>query len=79
MVKTLYSVFDSVAGFYSPVFMAENDAHATRMMESSIDLKHKADFTLWMVARFNTDTGAITESREPRLIEKGINLKGNEQ
>lgn len=77
--KPIFSIFDSVAGFYSPVFLAENDQHAIRMFTQSIDLDHRHDFTLWRLGTFNSDNGAITETKTPLLVEKGKNLKGKDQ
>jgi len=74
-MKNLYTIYDSIAGFYSPVFTAENDAHATRMMNQSIDLNHKADFTLWSPGQFNSENGEIKTNKSNRLVEKGQNLK----
>ena len=74
MIKNLYSIYDSVAGFYSPVFMAENNAHAIRMMAQSIDIAHKADFALWSLSDFNTDTGEIGQYR-PVMIQSGQSLE----
>jgi len=78
-LKPMYSIYDSVAGFYSPVFHAQNDNHAVRMFSQSIDLNHKPDFTLWLIGQFDDENGHIYDYREPTLIEKGINLKGNDQ
>lgn len=69
-MKHLYSIFDSVAGFYSPVFQAENDAHASRMFVSSIDLDHKHDFALWKLGEYDQDNGTIYE-KTPTLVLHG--------
>jgi len=78
-LKAMYSIHDSVAGFYSPVFHAQNDNHAIRMFHSSIDLNHKADYSLWLIGQFDDENGNIYDYRQPTLIEKGINLKGKDQ
>lgn len=74
-MKPIYSIYDSVAGFYSPVFQAENDAHAQRMFIQSIDLAHKADFALWRLGTFDTDNGTIQETKVPTLVVHGKNLE----
>ncbi|AXL15585.1 nonstructural protein [Microviridae sp.] len=75
MIKNLYSIYDSVAGFYSPVFIAENNAHAIRMMTQSIDMNHKTDFALWKLGTFNPDTGEIRETDKPTMIQSGQSLE----
>ncbi|AXL15590.1 nonstructural protein [Microviridae sp.] len=77
-VKGLYAIFDSVAGFYSPVFQAENDAHAIRMFQSSIDMNHKNDFALWKIGQYDNDNGNIIEFT-PKLTTHGKNLKEPKQ
>ncbi|AXL15031.1 nonstructural protein [Microviridae sp.] len=72
--KGLYAIFDSVAGFYSPVFQAENDDHAIRMFHSSIDMNHKNDFALWSIGQYDNDRGHIIE-RTPTLTMHGKNLQ----
>ena len=81
-MKTVYSIFDSVGGFYSPIFQAENDAHATRMFSQSlgVDNAHMADYTLWKLGTFDPDGGELTTMKEPRLVLNGLSLKkGSEQ
>ncbi|AXL15021.1 nonstructural protein [Microviridae sp.] len=79
MIKNLYSIYDSVAGFYSPVFIAENNAHAIRMMSQSIDMKHKTDFALWKLGTFNTETGEICDTTKPMMIQSGQSLETKEE
>jgi len=77
--KPLYSIFDSVAGFYCPVFLAENDSHAVRIMRHSIDFAYKQDYTLFRLGKFNTDEGTITDTT-PELVVSGLSLtKENDQ
>lgn len=73
MKKPIYSIWDSVAEFYSPIFLAENDNHATRMMTQSISLEHKADFTLMKVGQFDTESGVIDETI-PQLVIAGLSI-----
>lgn len=77
-MKKLYTIYDTVAGFYSPVFQAENDAHAIRMFTQSIDFNHRFDFALWHCADFDSDTGQIHQL-VPQLITHGKNLKERQQ
>lgn len=73
-MKPLYTILDEVAGFYCPVFTAENDNHAIRMMKQSIDLEHRHDYTLFKVGMFNSDTGTLQELT-PSLIMQGASLQ----
>jgi len=77
MLKTVYSILDSVGGFYSPVFQAENDAHATRMFSQSIGTEnpHSADFTLWNLGTFDVDSGELRNHKESKLVLNGLSLK----
>jgi len=81
-MKTVYSIYDSVGGFYSPIFQAENDAHATRMFSQSIgpDNVHCADYSLWKLGTFDPDTGELETPKEPRLVLNGLSFKkGSDQ
>ncbi|AXL14638.1 nonstructural protein [Microviridae sp.] len=80
-MKTIYSIFDSVGGFYSPVFQAENDKHAIRMFsEAFADRSHLADYTLWKLGTFDPDKGHLKTRKEPSLVLNGLSLeKGNNQ
>lgn len=69
-LQPIYSIFDSVAGFYSPVFLAQNDGTAIRMMQQSIDLNHKSDYGLWRLGTFCPDTAEIV-TETPSLILMG--------
>jgi len=74
-MKPLFTIYDSVAGFYSPCFLAENEAHATRMFKQSIDLDHKHDFALFVIGAFDPDDGTIHE-KTPAIVIHGNNLEG---
>lgn len=74
MKKPLYSIFDGVAGFFCPVFIAENDQHAIRMMMQSIDLNYRKDFSLHQLGDFDSDTGQIF-STDGRLVINGLSLQ----
>ena len=76
-MKTLYAIFDQVAGFYTPIFQAENDGHATRMMLQSLnqDNPHLADYSLWKLGTFNPENGDLITTKEPILVVNGLSLK----
>lgn len=74
MIKPVYTVLDEVAGFYSPIFTAENDKHAIRMFLQSIDLNHAHDFTLFCIGSFDNDKGVIVE-KTPTLVMQGASVK----
>jgi len=72
MVKNLYSILDVNVGYGMPL-VQDNDAVAMRNFEnacsdkSSIFSTHSADFSLWCVGTFDSDTGEL-ESTPPRKI-----------
>ncbi|AXL14643.1 nonstructural protein [Microviridae sp.] len=74
-VRPVYSIFDRVAGFYCPLFIAENDDHAKRMMMQSIDLNHKEDYELVFLGTFNSDKGDLYSDPNPKIILKGKNIQ----
>jgi len=80
-MKNLYSIFDSVGGFYSPVFQTENDNTAIRMFSQSIgpDNAHAADYTLWQLGTFNPDNGEFKTLKEPKMVLNGLSLKKGPQ
>lgn len=65
MFLNAYSLYDVKALSYSPPFFAAAHGLATRMvMELASDHstsvgRHPADFTLYCVGRFDTDTGQV--------------------
>jgi len=77
-MKPIFTILDTVADFYSPLFQAENNDHAIRMFESSIDLDHKADFSLWRIGQYDQDKGNLS-SVEHTLVAHGKNLKSKEK
>lgn len=76
-MKPIFTILDTVASIYSPLFQAENNDHATRMFESSIDIDHKSDFSLWRIGQYDQEKGEIA-SVEPTLVAHGKNLKNKE-
>lgn len=74
MTNDMYAIFDSVAGFYSPIFTANNDAVAIRMMQSSIPMEHKTDYVLYMLGQFDNATGEI-KHQQPKPIFHGSNFE----
>jgi len=76
-MKPLFTVLDTVAELYSPIFQAENNEHAIRMFETSIDLDHKSDFSLWKIGQYDQDKGEL-QSIDSTLVAHGKNLKNKE-
>lgn len=55
---TYYSVCDSVAGQFGPMFPAVNDGVAKRMFRSLLsEVDNLKEFELWQVGDFNQETG----------------------
>jgi len=76
-MKPIFTIYDTVASIYSPLFQAENDDHATRMFESSIDMDHKADFSMWRIGHYDQEKGEV-HSVEPILVAHGKNFKNKD-
>lgn len=72
MLYNLYSILDVNVGFGMPV-VQDNDAVAMRNFEnactdkSSVFATHSADFSLWCIGTFHSDTGVV-ESIPQRKI-----------
>lgn len=59
MIISLYSVNDALSGFGAPT-LQNNDAAAYRSFaEAFKDVYQPADYSLWKVGSFDTDTGEI--------------------
>ena len=75
MKKPMYSIFDQIAGFYCPIFLAENDPHAIRMAQQSLPMQHAQDFVLQRLGTFDTSNGII-DAEQPVTVASGLSLKG---
>jgi len=71
----IYSIRDDAAQFFIQPFFCNADAQATRMFVGSLgdSFPHRADFKLYRVGSFNTETGQIT-SEDPVLIIAGLSI-----
>lgn len=77
-MKYVYTILDTVADFHSPVFQAENDNHAIRMFQQSIDLDHRHDFSLWRIGSFCPEKGTLKATQQTTLVIHGKSLKAKE-
>lgn len=64
MITRLYSVYDSVAGEYGPLFQAKNDDVALRNViqmftEMKVNIASLATFKLYHVGDFDTESGSF--------------------
>ena len=60
MIVKLYSVFDSVAEEFGPIYSCKNDEVAKRAFHELIkDSSSSLDYDLYFLGTFNTDTGFI--------------------
>jgi len=80
MISNLYSLKDMIAEFYSPPFLAANDATAVRSVEQAIlggqgnIAKYPEHFQLYMVARYDDSHGGVIPC-EPELTAECGNMK----
>ena len=78
MVYPIYSINDALVGFQSPTIM-NNDAFALRAFsENFSDVKNPADYSLWKIGDFDSDTGEIIPC-VPSVISRATDfVKGEE-
>lgn len=71
----LYTVRDSIAGFFLPPFTAPNDNVAKRMFIGSLgdSFNYRQDFFLYATATFDETSGLIV-AIEPELILSGSSI-----
>lgn len=81
MILAVYSIKDSKSGYFQPTFEL-NDAIAMRNFEhacqntQSLFFTHPADYSLYRIGTFNTDSGLLTKC-DPEFIcdaTGGVNL-----
>lgn len=79
MIVTLYSVHDTVAGYYMPIFSARNDGEASRMFVQSMGeaFSHRADYNLYRVAQFDVEEGLV-ESMTPQIVLRGTSIPADQ-
>lgn len=75
MIKSAYSIFDSVAGQFADPFFAVNEGIARRIVENSMEsegynsLRSNADdFTLFCVGSFCSDSGVFDKLEQPVFV-----------
>ncbi len=61
MVYNIYSIYDSVAEEYGPIFNAKSDAVAKRAVSGILNSGEirSNDYDLYCLGTYNTDTGEI--------------------
>lgn len=74
-MKYIYSIYDNVAEYYLPPFVANNDQEAKRMFIQSMDRNyaHRGDFTLGKVAHWDDQTGHF-EPSDWKSILNGLSI-----
>lgn len=66
MIVKLYSVCDTVAEEFGPIYSCKNDEVAKRAFHDLIkDSSTPLDYDLYFVGTFNTDTGFIDSATLP--------------
>ncbi|AXL14658.1 nonstructural protein [Microviridae sp.] len=75
----IYSIYDSVAKYYLPVFLANNDEEAKRMFIQSMDSnhRHRADYTLGSLGEWDRESGAIHAHDFAKIIN-GLSIPDNQ-
>lgn len=75
-MKPLYTIQDTVAEFFLPPFVAENDNQAKRMFIGSLgdNFPHRHDFVLFHVGDFNDDDGTLQLPSSIRVVLAGSSV-----
>ena len=76
----IYTVRDSVAEYFMPLFTAKNDREAQRMFISGMgdNNPHKADYILFRVGNFDDENGTIQPEETPALVLAGLSIQTEE-
>ena len=74
MILKMYALKDELNGF-TPVIPFTSDELAKRYLkdqyESNPTVKNTpADFSIWYIASYDTDTGILSQSDQPTLVER---------
>lgn len=79
MIYAIYSINDALTGFASPT-LQNNDAAAMRSFaEVFKDVFSPADYSLWKIGNFDTDTGEIIPD-VPTIVCRATDfVKGEEK
>lgn len=77
----IFTVHDAKAEYYMQPFFARNSGEAIRSFSEAINgdsnhqfAKYPADFTLFLLGEFNTDTGEIT-AHPSKSLGNGVDFK----
>lgn len=71
----IYTIHDSVAEFFLPIFTAENDNVAKRIFIASLgsNFPHRADYTLYRIGQFCPDEGNVA-AENAQLLMSGLSI-----
>lgn len=82
MKKKIFSIFDSKAKFYGPIFMKDQVGEAERDFSIAVNdpksgLLHQfpEDFDLFWLGEYDNQTGACTSLTAPQHVVKGASLR----
>lgn len=70
-IESLYSVYDTVAEEFGPVFMARNDMVAKRAVINMMEKSEVSvnEYQLYKVGVFNTNTGIIMPDKRRLILQ----------
>lgn len=81
MKQELFSIYDSKAEHYLPPFVSFNEATARRQFQTTVNTNghefsnNPADFSLWHIGEYDTETSYITQADKiPRILCHGHDL-----
>jgi hypothetical protein len=76
----MFAILDKKALFYGAPICFHNKAEALRAFTeefkdpNSMVGKYPADFSMWLIAEYNPQTGIITPLPKPEFLEEAANL-----
>lgn len=81
MKLLIFSVFDSKASAFLPVFMMRSNGEAMRMFQDEVNregsefAKHPEDYTLFRVGEFDQLTGELVGGASPVSMATAVTLR----
>lgn len=76
MKRFIYCVYDTIRAEMNPPFLANNDAHALRLHQSSlkeVPAEFQGEMELYMIGEVTVDTMEL-EGHAPRLIPMSLRV-----
>lgn len=72
----VYTIYDSAAKYYFPIFLARTDDESIRMFAVSMGEKfiHRQDYTLFNIGEFSHENGNLKKAEPMLSVMNGLSL-----